>query len=74
MIDYDTYRKLHPDADDFSKAVGVTMWASEMNKDDPPEDNRKYIFPSTITGFSMQDKKWSRSSSCHSDDDLLIRH
>lgn len=61
MIDYDTYRKLHPDADDFVYAGGVEISLEELQRDHPPEDDRKYLFPTTVSGFSMQDKKWSMS-------------
>ncbi|RFU72998.1 proteasome-activating nucleotidase [Trichoderma arundinaceum] len=61
MIDYDTYRELHPDADEFTDDLidsADPMGEEEMMRDEPPGNGLELVFPSKISGFSIQDKKW----------------
>jgi hypothetical protein len=66
MIDYGTYSALHPNADEFTdKSFNEAgpMSEEDMKKDEPPGNGLQLIFPPKISGFSIQDKKWSKSRS-----------
>ncbi|KAK5998541.1 hypothetical protein PT974_00921 [Cladobotryum mycophilum] len=61
MIDYETYRELHPDADEFTNESiesAEPMTEEDMKKDSPPGNGLELVFPAKISGFSIQDKKW----------------
>ncbi|ETS76758.1 hypothetical protein PFICI_12145 [Pestalotiopsis fici W106-1] len=60
MIDYETYRELHPDADVFSGDSRDDIGEEDMDKDEPPGRGLEYLFPVYIDGFAIQDKKWRR--------------
>ena len=65
MIDYDTYRELHPDAEEFTDEGfegSKEMDEEDMNKDHPPGSGLELVFPPHISGYSIQDKKWSEFS------------
>ena len=59
MIDYDTYRELHPTAPTFEDESRDDMGEEQMDSDEPPGRGLEYLFPTHIYGFAMQDKKWS---------------
>ena len=65
MVDFDTYTKLHPDvktartskaaADGFGKgAIGDDV----MERDEPPGEPELLIFPSTLVGYNLRQKRW----------------
>lgn len=61
MIDYETYRELHPEAAAFQDNTASTdLSAAEMEKDDPPAGSFVYLLPHTIDAFAIQEKKWSK--------------
>jgi hypothetical protein len=67
MIDFATYRKLHPDPAPRSTDVGI--WGYEdgtaksdkemMHQENPPEDEMINILPFVTVGFNIRLKKWS---------------
>ena len=59
MVDYDTYRELHPDAAEFTGESRDDIGEMGMDEENPPNDGLDLIFPREIVGFSIQDKKWS---------------
>jgi SpoVK/Ycf46/Vps4 family AAA+-type ATPase len=59
MIDYNTYRELHPDAVAFHKESKDDLGEGTMDKNEPPDGSFVLLLPATIDGFAIQDKKWS---------------
>ncbi|CAM1509905.1 Fc.00g002400.m01.CDS01 [Cosmosporella sp. VM-42] len=65
MIDYDTYRELHPDAEEFADEDfegSKEIYDEDMDKDNPPGNGLELVFPPYISGYSIQDKKWKTLS------------
>jgi hypothetical protein len=61
MIDYVTYRELHPDAPVFAKGSRDDLGEQATDSEEPPEWPFILQLPATIDGFAIQDKKWSTS-------------
>jgi hypothetical protein len=62
MIDFKTYRKMHPGASLFSDKRLRTddeLPKGVMEKDTPPDSQFPLLLPANIHGFNLQDKKWS---------------
>ncbi|KAK6527284.1 hypothetical protein TWF281_010472 [Arthrobotrys megalospora] len=57
MIDTMTYRKMHPESP-LAKQSLIDHLGERMKNDDPLEDVRLLVFPPTIYGFHVQEKKW----------------
>ncbi|KAH0565969.1 hypothetical protein GP486_000637 [Trichoglossum hirsutum] len=58
MVDYATYRELHPNASAFAGKTKDDLGEEAMNKDEPPGGDLGLLFPATVEGFAIQDKKW----------------
>ena len=66
MIDFATYRKLHPDP---APRSDLRIWEyghgtdksdkEMMQQDNPPEDEMINILPFVTVGFNIRLKKWS---------------
>ena len=61
MIDHNTYRQLHFDADEVEppppKRDDIEQAA--MDRDEPPEEPFILLLPETMSGYGFHDKKWS---------------
>ncbi|KAK6349363.1 hypothetical protein TWF730_010110 [Orbilia blumenaviensis] len=57
MVDTMTYRKMHPQSA-LAKESLVDDLGSAMEDDSPLEENQMLIFPPTIFGFHVLEKKW----------------
>jgi len=62
MIDYSTYRKLHPDAVALKNTSDKP--GPPITDDEQPPTRFLTVFPATIEAFAMEDKTWSRPI-CH---------
>ncbi|KAM0544894.1 hypothetical protein ACHAO7_008553 [Fusarium culmorum] len=65
MIDFNTYKQLHSDSHKFKMAYpSLTnpyrkeMEPSVMESDEPPEGAELFVFPSTVVGYNLRQKKW----------------
>ncbi|KAJ4305544.1 hypothetical protein N0V90_001075 [Kalmusia sp. IMI 367209] len=59
MIDFHTFRKLHPDNMGHSIVKPVeTMSTKEMDQDKPPDEAFLYLVPLQTKGFNLRTKKW----------------
>ncbi|GKT55434.1 AAA family ATPase [Colletotrichum tofieldiae] len=65
MIDFNTYKQLHSDSYKFRSAYPFLdnpdrkeMKADIWELDDPPSGQELYIFPSTMVGYNLRQKKW----------------
>ncbi|KAI1496448.1 P-loop containing nucleoside triphosphate hydrolase protein [Biscogniauxia marginata] len=65
MIDFHTYEQLHSDSWSFKKSYPSIddpecerMDASMMSSDEPPPVPEIYVFPKTIVGYNLRNKKW----------------
>ncbi|KAF9876751.1 hypothetical protein CkaCkLH20_05597 [Colletotrichum karsti] len=61
MVDYETYRKMHPneDEDEYDTTDVSDLGHELMNQDHPPlEDDFFMCLPTTMVGFNMQKKEW----------------
>ncbi|GKU09061.1 unnamed protein product [Fusarium langsethiae] len=65
MVDFNTYKQLHSDSNKFKIAYpSLTnpyrkqMDPSLMECDEPPEGSELFIFPSTVVGYNLRQKKW----------------
>ncbi|KAH7245220.1 P-loop containing nucleoside triphosphate hydrolase protein [Fusarium tricinctum] len=65
MIDFNTYKQLHSDSNKFKTAYPSParpdrkeMEAKVMECDDPPQGPERFVFPSTIVGYNLRQKKW----------------
>ncbi|TGJ78878.1 hypothetical protein E0Z10_g9881 [Xylaria hypoxylon] len=63
MIDYSTYRRLHPETtkqlsknDVRSREDGID--ADVLSQENPPEDGTINLLPSTLIGYNLRLKKW----------------
>lgn len=70
MVDNESYKKLHLDTHKRNVDYGfsddkrdiVPIFKDEMADDEPPSAPSIYLFPPTITGFSLRRKRWSMYS------------
>ncbi|KAI1068510.1 hypothetical protein LB507_004369, partial [Fusarium sp. FIESC RH6] len=65
MIDFDTYKQLHSDSKNFREAYPELrsqkrkdMDASIMDSEQMPEGSESFVFPSTVVGYNLRQKKW----------------
>ncbi|EWG38425.1 hypothetical protein FVEG_01636 [Fusarium verticillioides 7600] len=65
MIDFNTYKQLHSDSHKFKIAYSSLsspnrkeMDAKVMECDDPPHGAELLVFPNTIVGYNLRQKKW----------------
>ncbi|KAF4986749.1 hypothetical protein FDECE_15783 [Fusarium decemcellulare] len=65
MVDFDTYKKLHSDSYQFQRAYPFLgkpgrkeMGAAVMDCEDAPQGPELLVFPSTIIGYNLRQKKW----------------
>nr|RBR00950.1 hypothetical protein FVER53263_01636 [Fusarium verticillioides] len=65
MIDFNTYKQLHSDSHMFKIAYSSLsspnrkeMDATVMECDDPPHGAELLVFPNTIVGYNLRQKKW----------------
>ena len=63
MIDYPTYRQMHPQK--FPQPVATDAEMDEqgvdMSQDDPPSDpDFCLMLPGSMPGYAFHDKKWSK--------------
>ena len=69
MIDFDTYKQLHSDSKNFAEAYPELrsrkrkeMDASIMDSEQMPEGSESFVFPSTIVGYNLRQKKWRKQT------------
>jgi hypothetical protein len=73
MIDFKTYRKMHPGASLFHEKRIRTkdeLPKGAMEKNAPPDSQFPLLLPAKIYGFNLQNKQWSL---CNSYRDNLFR-
>ncbi|KAI6758223.1 hypothetical protein HG530_010463 [Fusarium avenaceum] len=65
MIDFNTYKQLHSDSIKFKTTYlspastdRKEMEAKVMECDDPPQGPELFVFPSSIVGYNLRQKKW----------------
>ncbi|KAI0475739.1 hypothetical protein GGR56DRAFT_433186 [Xylariaceae sp. FL0804] len=65
MIDFSTYRRLHPESDTEQPETDPrrreqhgTYDTDIMAEEDPPKNETIYLFPSTLIGYNLRLKKW----------------
>ncbi|KAF8859308.1 hypothetical protein BDZ45DRAFT_742549 [Acephala macrosclerotiorum] len=64
MVDFNTYRKMHPAAGSFKNSRDRTkdLLETAMNSDEPPDSDFPLLLPASIYGFNLQAKKWVQVS------------
>lgn len=67
MIDFNTYKQLHSDSYNFRSTYSNSEYPSleevggvTMDSDDPPPGYEIFVFPGTIVGYNLRQKKWSK--------------
>lgn len=67
MIDFTTYKQLHSDSTNFKTTYlslldpnRREMDAALMDGDELPEGSEPFVFPSTIVGYNLRQKKWRK--------------
>lgn len=67
MIDFNTYKQLHSDSHKFRMAYPFLtnpnrkeMETSLADRDEPPKGPELFVFPSTIVGYNLRQKKWRK--------------
>lgn len=62
MIDYKTYRKIHPNAEAFNfppeSILPFDTWPESVPLDAKPDENVLILLPPCVQGFFLKDKKW----------------
>ncbi|KAG5810806.1 hypothetical protein H9Q74_003957 [Fusarium xylarioides] len=65
MIDFNTYKQLHSDSNKFKATYSSLtspnrkeMDAAVMECDDPPDGAELFVFPNTVVGYNLRQKKW----------------
>lgn len=60
MIDFNTYRKMHPGAVAFKRTKGGAneLPTSAIDQDEIPDGNFPLLLPAHTYGFNLQDKNW----------------
>jgi hypothetical protein len=63
MIDFNTYRQMHPSKSQQPLASNAEMREQgvDMGSDDPPSEPFCILLPPTILGYGFHDKKWSEN-------------
>lgn len=69
MVDFQTYRQLHSHSPSFKRQYHssgtpeiVRMDARAGENDGPPLRPEIYVFPPTIPGYNLREKKWGEFS------------
>ena len=64
MIDYRTYRQMHPSKFQQPMASDAEMKEQgiDMSSDEAPNDLFCILLPPTMVGYAFHDKKWSEYS------------
>ena len=69
MIDFNTYKQLHSDSSNFKTAYASlkspdrrVMDASLMHSDEVPGGAQLFVFPNTVVGYNLRQKKWRKSN------------
>ena len=70
MLDFETYKELHPSNSYFSKLgdddyVRVKQKPNLPTDDSPPQSPEIYLFPPRIPGFDLRRKKWGEDLPLH---------
>ena len=67
MIDFDTYKQLHSDSNEFKRAYPQLnkrdrkeMDPKLMQSDELPPAPHRLVLPSTMIGYNLRQKKWSK--------------
>lgn len=62
MVDYKTYREMHPHAEAFgfqtTQRLSFDNWSEAIQYDTDLSDNEHVILPSQIHAFAFKKKKW----------------
>lgn len=58
MVDFQTYRYMHPDALAARKRLNDSLGPDKMASEKLPEDDFVLLLPPSVYGFNMLDKKW----------------
>lgn len=71
MIDFNTYKQLHSDSANFKisypvlgRSDRIEISATAMENDDSPQGPELFVFPSTLVGYNLRQKKWRKKSLC----------
>jgi hypothetical protein len=61
MIDFNTYRQMHPSKFTQPLASDAEMREQgvDMSSNDPPSEPFCILLPATMSGYGFHDKKWS---------------
>jgi hypothetical protein len=61
MIDFNTYRQMHPSKELEAPTSDTEMRAHgiDMSSKEPPGDEFCILLPPTMLGYGFHDKKWS---------------
>jgi hypothetical protein len=71
MIDYDMFRRFHPENDCFSEsAIGSSDWKGRsmdpwpirLQKDEELSAENALLMPDVIHGFDLVEKEWGRKT------------
>jgi hypothetical protein len=67
MIDFNTYKQLHSDSNKFKLTYSSLANPNRkemdpvlMECDEPPQGSELFVFPSTIVGYNLRQKKWRK--------------
>jgi hypothetical protein len=58
MIDFPTYRQLHPESKSSPTTNRTEIPRERMDNDEPPTAPEIFLFPPRIVGFNLRRKKW----------------
>ncbi|KAH7397487.1 P-loop containing nucleoside triphosphate hydrolase protein [Pyrenochaeta sp. MPI-SDFR-AT-0127] len=60
MIDFNTYRSLHPFSEDTlsNRLNQDKMDEKQMEMEEPPDEQFQYLVPTQIKGYNLRTKKW----------------
>lgn len=61
MIDFNTYKELHPDSLNFVNEAWAFKRYYKANPNEEARPPELYLFPSLVPGFNFRTKKWSAS-------------
>jgi hypothetical protein len=64
MVDFDTYKELHPGSSYMRQEGYISGRKPNLPKDgSEPEEPEIYLFPKLIPGFDLRRKKWGKELS-----------
>ena len=58
MVDYKTYRSLHPDNASLRNHLKDELGPEAMARDEPPDEQFELLLPLKIKGYNLRRKKW----------------